>query len=163
MKRSARFPKYFTMNELLKSGLITALFTIVVLVVFVVAYWAFRGFLPGSKVVEQPLPTPNDIDGTTAHFKLYGVKWCPYSAEAKEKMQSFEGIVNQNTYGGKHVVIEFIDCESQKDECSLYKIVAYPTYKLVTSIKMFEYMGPPSTETYRTFLVSALGKEEPIQ
>ncbi len=150
------------MNELLKSALIAGSFTLFVCVVFVVTYWAFRGFLPGSKVVEMPLPAPNDLDGVTAKFKLFFVKWCPYSREALDVMESFKGIVEQHTYGGKHVVLEFINCETNKSECSLFKIDAYPTYKLETSIKMFEYIGPSSIVAYDEFLVSALGKKEPI-
>ncbi len=150
------------MNELLKSGLIAAGFTLFLFLLFIISYWAFRGFLPGSRVVEQPLVAPNDLDGTTSKFKLYHVKWCPYSKEAVEALESFRGEVEQNTFGGKHVVIEFVDCEVHKDECNLYKIDSYPTYKLETSIKMYEYIGPSDIRAYREFLVSALGKEEPI-
>lgn len=150
------------MNELLQSGLIAAAFTIFVCVVFVVTYWAFRGFLPGSKVVEMPLPAPNELDGVTAKFKLFHVTWCPYSKEAFEAMENFRGVAEQHTYGGKHVVLDFIDCDKKKSECSLFKIDAYPTYKLETSIKMFEYIGPPTLVAYDEFLVSALGKKEPI-
>lgn len=162
MNPNARFPRYFTMNELLKSGLIAAAFTLLVCVIFVITYWAFRGFLPGSKVVEMPLPAPNDLDGVTAKFKLFYVGWCPYSKEAFDVMEQLKGVVEQHTYGGKHVKIEFIDCETRKDDCSLYKVDAYPTYKLETSVKMYEYVGPSDLQTYRTFLSSALGKEEPI-
>jgi hypothetical protein len=150
------------MNELVKSGLIAGSFTLFVCILFIVVYWAFRGFLPGSKVVEMPLPAPNDLDGVTAKFKLFYVKWCPYSQEAYEKFESFKSVVEQSTYGSKHVKLEFVDCEAQKDECSLFKIDAYPTYKLETSIKMFEYVGPADIQTYETFLVAALGKKEPI-
>lgn len=162
MNPNARFPRYFTMNELLQSGLIAGGFTLLMCVVFVMTYWAFRGFLPGSKVVEMPLPAPNELDGNTAKFKLFYVSWCPYSSEAFDKFESFKDVVSQFTYGGKHVKLELVDCERNKDDCSLYKIEAYPTYKLETSIKMFEYIGPSDIQTYHTFLTSALGTKEPI-
>ena len=162
MNHNARFPKYFTMNELVSSGLIAASFTLLLCVIFVVVYWAFRGFLPGSKVIEMPLPAPNDLDGVTAKFKLFYVRWCPYSREALDKFEMFKDVVSQFTYGGKHVKLELIDCETHKDDCTLFKIEAYPTYKLETSVKMFEYIGPADIETYQTFLVAALGDKEPI-
>ncbi len=150
------------MNELLQSALIAAAFTLFLCVIFVVTYWAFRGFLPGSKVIELPLPAPNELDGKTATFKLFYVSWCPHSKEAFTLFESFKDIVSQFTYGGKRVKLEFINCETHKDDCSLYKVDAYPTYKLETSIKMFEYIGPADIETYQTFLTSALGTKEPI-
>lgn len=162
MKRNVRFPRYCTMNELLKTALIAGSFTIFVSVVFVVTYWAFRGFLPGSRVVEMPLPAPNALDGKTATFKLFYVRWCPYSREALDKFDSFKDVVSDYTYGGKRVKLELIDCEVHKDDCALYKVDAYPTYKLETSVKMFEYIGPSDIETYQTFLAAALGKKEPI-
>ena len=150
------------MNDLLKSGLLAAGWTFLLFVVFVFVYWAFRGFLPGSRVVEQPLVAPNELDTKTAKFKFFYVNWCPYSKEALEKMKELEGLLSQNTYGGKHVVIEFIDCENRKDDCALYKVDAYPTYKLETNSKMFEYVGPANIQTYITFLKSELGKEVPV-
>jgi hypothetical protein len=147
------------MNELLRTGLVAAGITVALLAVFIVVYWAFRGFLPGSRVVEQPLVAPTDLDGTTAKFKFFYVDWCPYSREAHDKMKDLEGLLTQLSYGGKRVVVEYVNCETHKDDCLLYKVDAYPTYKLETSVKMFEYVGPASTEAYRTFLRSTLGKE----
>jgi hypothetical protein len=149
------------MNDLIKSGLLAAGWTVALFTVFVVVYWAFRGFLPGSRVVEQPLVAPNDLDTKTAKFKLFYVNWCPHSKEALEKITEFEGLLSQFRYGGKRVVIEKIDCETNKDECALYNVDAYPTYKLETNSKMYEYVGPASVQTYVAFLTSALGKETP--
>jgi hypothetical protein len=149
------------MNELVKSGLITAGFTIGIFVVFVVLYWAFRGFLPGSRLVEMPLVAPNELDGKSAKFKLFHTKWCPYSKDAVAHMETFKALIDEkgSTFGGKRVIIELVDCEVKKDDCQLYSVDAYPTYKLETSIKMYEYVGPADHSTYTEFLVKALGKE----
>lgn len=147
-------------SELLRSGLVAAGFTVLLFVGFVILYWAFRGFLPGSRVVEQIPVAPADIDGTTARLRLFYVGWCPYSREALDKVKELEGLLKQTTYGDKRVVVEYVDCETRKDECALYSVEAYPTYKLETSVKMFEYVGPASTTAYRKFLGDALGKEE---
>jgi hypothetical protein len=149
------------MNELLYSGLVSAGFTLAILFAFVVLYWAFRGFLPGSRVVELPLVAPNGMDTNSATFKIFHVKWCPYSREAVEKVKQLQAFIDENgyKYGGKTIKIEYVDCESKKSECSTYSVEAYPTYKLETSAKMYEYLGPPDLSTYRTFFVSALGKE----
>jgi len=145
------------MSEFLSAGLIT----VVLFVIFIVAYWALRGFLPGSRLVELPLVSPNDLDDNTVRFKLFHVSWCPYSKEALSALTSFKGYIEEKrfTYGKKHIEIEFIDCEDKKNECSLYSVDAYPTYKLETNSKMIEYKGPPNSTAYREFLVQAVGKE----
>ena len=147
------------MTELLRSGIMAGGFTLLLCGIFVVVYWMWRGFPPGSRLIELDLPKPNALDGTTAQFKLFYVKWCPYSSDAKEKMKELQNIVKGYTYGGKRVQIEFTDCEVHKDDCHAYNVEAYPTYKLETSLKMYEYLGPASTRAYRTFLADALGKE----
>jgi hypothetical protein len=150
------------MNEFLYSGLVASGFTLALFLTFVITYWAFRGFLPGSRVVEQPLVAPNDLDGQTATFRLFYVNWCPYSKDALVAVKQLEHTISGFTYGKKRILIEYTDCETHRDECALFKADAYPTYKLITSVKMYEYIGPANVRTYRTFLESALGKEEPV-
>lgn len=149
------------MNEILQTGLTAAGFTLLLLLIFVVSYWALRGFMPGSRLVEMPLVSPNDLDDNTVRFKLFHVTWCPYSREAVTSFKSFKGFIEEKgyTYGNKSVEIELIDCEDKKNECSLYSVDAYPTYKLETNNKMIEYKGPPNITAYREFLVKAVGKE----
>jgi hypothetical protein len=149
------------MNDLLYSFLLTSGFTIIVLVVFVILYWGIRGFLPGSRVIELPLVQPNGLDTKSATFKIFHVKWCPYSRDAVDAMKQFQGLIDERgyTYGNKHVEIAFVDCDSKKKDCSLYNVDAYPTYKLETHEKMYEYLGPANITAYRAFLVAALGKE----
>ena len=56
--------------------------------------------------------------------------------------------------------LEEINAESDKGKSALYKIKAYPTFKLETSEKVYEMKGPPSTASFRAFLISALGEEK---
>jgi hypothetical protein len=149
------------MNDLLYSGLVSAGFTLAILFAFVILYWAFRGFLPGSRVVELELVQQNTLGAKAAKFTIFHVKWCPYSKDAVEIMKQFKGLIDEHgyTYGGRRIEIAFVDCDSKKRECSLYKVDAYPTYKLETGEKMYEYIGPADISAYRTFLVAALGKE----
>lgn len=135
--------------------------TVLLLVIFIVTYWALRGFLPGSKLVEMPLVSPNDLDEKTVRFKLFHVKWCPYSKDAVTAFESFRELLKEKKYkyGSKRVDIELIDCEDKPKECETYSVDAYPTYKLETNNKMIEYKGPPNSTAYREFLVQAVGKE----
>lgn len=149
------------MNELLYSALVTGGLTLGILFLFVLVYWAFRGFLPASRVVELALVQPNTLDTKSATFTLFHVKWCPYSRDGVSAMKQLQGLIDEHkyTYGGKRVEIALVDCERKKKACETYSIDAYPTYKLETSEKMYEYIGPNDITTYRTFLAAALGKE----
>lgn len=147
------------MNDLVRSALTAGAFTLFLFVLFVVSYWAFRGFLPGSRVVEQALVAPSSLDENSAKLRLFYVDWCPYSKDALKKVRDLEELLKTLSYGGKRVAIDYVNCEVNKDECALYKVDGYPTYKLEISTKMYEYVGPASLESYRAFLVKALGKE----
>ena len=134
--------------------------TIGFLLVFIVLYWAFRGFLPGSRIVEQELPAPSDVSKTAAKFTLFYVKWCPYSRDA---LEVFKSMNNESLiFGGKTVQMKMVDCEAQPNVARKYDVTAYPTYKLETSLKMYEYLGPPSAKALKVFLATVLGPENVV-
>ena len=55
--------------------------------------------------------------------------------------------------------MEEINAEANKSKSALYKIKAYPTFKLETTQKVFEMKGPITPSTLNTFLETALGKK----
>jgi len=145
--------------ELWKTCLYAGGATLFFLFVFVSFYWAFRGFPPASRVVIQSIPKQSDKKQDEATFYFFYVDWCPYSQEAKPKIESLREFVADYTYGGKFVHVEFVNCEVDKSKCELYKIDAYPAYRLETSQKLYTYEGPANVSVLREFLRSALGAE----
>jgi thiol-disulfide isomerase/thioredoxin len=143
------------MSKILTAGW----FTLVAIVIFVGFFWAFRGFPPGSRLVVAELPTENDLLANEATFMFFYTEWCPYSQDALPKVKSLSETVQGSTYGGKTVTVKLINCENEKSTCRTYGVSAYPTYKLITASKAYEYSGPPRTSTYEQFLVSALGSK----
>jgi len=141
-----------------------ALITIVVLFVGFVAFWAFRGFPIGSRILEMPLSTTLGETGAPfdADFNFYYTTWCPYSADATPAVRSLSTLTAANKYGVATVRVKFIDCETESAKCRVANVQGYPSYSLVTPQKTFEYKGPPRTDTYEHFLVSALGPKKPI-
>lgn len=135
--------------------------TIVLFGVFVALYWAVRGFFPGSRLYEQELPGPNDLDAKTVKFHMFYTNWCPHCKNAKPKWASLEQLMKnqQYTYGGKSVQLNKVNCETDPGQCSRYGADAYPTFKLETNSKLYEYVGPADVQTWRTFLKTALGTE----
>jgi hypothetical protein len=74
-----------------------------------------------------------------------------------------ELLKNRNyTYGGKTVFMEEINADSDKGKTALYKVTAYPTFKLETTEKLYEMQGRPSSAAFRAFLISALGEEKVV-
>jgi thiol-disulfide isomerase/thioredoxin len=149
-------------TEVFSTAGITLLVAVVVFGVFVGLYWGVRGFLPGSRVYEQDLPGPNDLDKNNAVFRMFYVNWCPHCRDAKPKWDSLGQLFKNQvyTYGGKTVTLEKVNCELEKGKCARYKVNAYPTFKVETDQKVYEYVGPADPTVWRTFLGSALGREQ---
>ena len=146
------------------SKILTAVwFTLIAIVIFLGFYWAFRGFPPGSRLVVGELPTENDLHANQATFLFFYTQWCPYSQDAIPRVKSLSDLVGGFTYGGKVVTVNPVNCEAEDKTCSRYGVTAYPTYKLITSSKVYEYSGPPRTSTYEEFIISALGSKEPVK
>ena len=56
-------------------------------------------------------------------------------------------------------MFEDINAEANKGKAALYKIQAYPTFKLETHNKVVELKAVPDPLNFDAFLVSALGKK----
>lgn len=146
-------------KEIFMVGLRAAGYTLVFLIIFVGFYWAFRGFPPGSRVVVEELKEVRSKTGEATFYFFY-TQWCPYSQDAKPKVESLKDYLVDYKYGGKTVHVELINCDVDKKRCEIYKIDAYPSYKLETSSKLYTYDGPAEVSVFKEFLVSALGPEE---
>lgn len=132
-----------------------ALITVVVLFAFATFFWAFRGFLPASRLVEMPTVTGGVSN--EADFNFYYVSWCPYSQDAIPAVQSLNTLVQGNLYGRRKVNVKLINCEIDTAKCRMAGVDAYPTYILSASDKSRHYSGPPKTATFEQFLIEALG------
>lgn len=149
-------------KDFLTTGLRAAGYTLAFLIIFVGFYWAFRGFPPASRVVMRELkevPVQHKSAGEATFYFFY-TGWCPYSQDAKPKVESLRDYVADYTYGGKTIHVELINCDVDKKKCQMYKVDAYPTYKLETSSNLYTYEGPSEVSVFKEFLVSALGPEE---
>ena len=127
-------------------------------------YLLITGVAPGSKLIIEDPPVQNNQDPQQATFMFFYTTWCPHCKKAQQPWSSMKELLkNQKyTYGGKTIFMEEINAENDKGKTALYKIKAYPTFKLETSEKVYEMQGPPSTASFRAFLTSALGEEKII-
>ena len=140
----------------------TIVIPLILIVVVVFGYKMFSGVAPGSKLIVEDPPIQNNQDPNQATFMFFYTTWCPHCKKAQQPWSSMKELLKTRkyTYGGKTIFMEEINAESDKGKTALYKIKAYPTFKLETSEKVYEMKGPPSTASFRAFLISALGEEK---
>lgn len=136
----------------------TLLISVSAFIIIVGAWKMYRGFYPGSRLYEESLPTPNDLDAKTARFIMFYANWCPHSRDVKPKWDSLKKVIDdtKEKFGNRSVSIERVDCEAHQAKCSRYRVDSYPTYKLETNEKVYEYQGAPNVTLWKTFLKAAL-------
>jgi thiol-disulfide isomerase/thioredoxin len=146
------------------SSAITTAITISVLVVLIsiLGYYYATGIWPGAKIIQQRPSLDNTIAPGTAKFMFFYASWCPYCRDAVPVLDSLKQLIrNSNyTYGGHAVTFEDINAYADKGKAALYKIKAYPTFKVETKDQLYEMVGKPTVSNFRAFLISALGAEK---
>jgi thiol-disulfide isomerase/thioredoxin len=136
--------------------------TLVVVVASIVIYYTVWGIMPGASVVSVTAPpTSNGLDGNQAKFIFFYTTWCPWSKKAQAPWASLKEVMKNTpkTYGGKTVIFEEVNAESEEGKAALYGVKAYPTFKLETNDKVYEMLGKPSVAAFRAFLITVLGQE----
>jgi hypothetical protein len=141
-----------------KTFVIATTVTLVVLFAAVGIHWAIRGYPPLSRIMVETQKVTVGIADDKADFYFFYTRWCPHSNDALPVIKSLETILKGRTYGGKSIDVKYVNCESDK-RCSEFQVDSYPCYKLQTSSKTLEYLGPPKVQVLREFLVEALGPE----
>jgi thiol-disulfide isomerase/thioredoxin len=141
-----------------------ALIALVIAVSIIGIYWLVRGYPPGVSTYQMPPLMPNGIDPGQAKFMFFYTPWCPYCKTAQPTWASLKETLKNtpSTYGGHTVVFEEINCDSDKGKSALYKIEAYPTFKLETDNKLYNFKGKPSVDGLDKFLIQVLGQKKPV-
>jgi len=146
----------------MSSVLTAAIVATLVVLIFILGFYSYTGIWPGAKIIQQR-PTPdNTIEPGKAKFMFFFASWCPHCRDAEPAVASFKQLVqNSNfTYGGNTIAFEEINAYADKGKAALYKIKAYPTFKVETKDALYEMTGAPTVSNFRAFLVSALGAEK---
>lgn len=131
-----------------------------VVVVFVLFFRREKGFYPGSKlIIEDPPMAHNGLEAGQARFMFFYTTWCPWCKKAQAPWRSFKQQVKNGDflYGDYKVQFEEINGEADKGKNALYKVNAYPTFKVETIDKVITFKGVPDPLTFDAFLIAALG------
>ena len=147
------------MNEYLQTFLIV----LVTCILIVVGWKYWKGYYPGSSyIVEEPPITRNGLDEGQAKFMFFYTPWCPHCKTSHPVWSSLKETLKNTpaTYGGHTVLFEEINCDADKGKSALYKIEGYPTFKLETDSKLYDFKGKPSVTALDAFLVQVLGQKK---
>ena len=147
------------MSELL----ISLLVVLIMSVGFVLIYKWRSGIFPASKIIITDPPIEhNGLEPTQAKFMFFYTSWCPHCKTAHSPWNTFKQQLKNNkaTYGGNTVLFEEINAEVDVGKTALYKIKAYPTFKVETTKKVIEMKGVPDPLVFDQFLISALGPKK---
>jgi thiol-disulfide isomerase/thioredoxin len=150
--------------DLLSSVGIPFIVALVVVIGFIAIYYLVTGLLPGSRLIESTPPVENDMDDNSAKFMFFYTPWCPWCKKAQQPWASMKELLKNShySYGGKKVFMQEVNCDSDKGKAALYKITAYPTFKVETKMKVFEMTGNPTVSNFRRFLKEVLGPEKAV-
>jgi thiol-disulfide isomerase/thioredoxin len=110
----------------------------------------------------MPPLTQNGIDPGQAKFMFFYTPWCPHCKTAQPVWASLKETLKNtpSTFGGHTVIFEEINCDSDKGKSALYKIEGYPTFKLETDSKLYDFKGRPSVAGLENFLTQVLGQKK---
>jgi thiol-disulfide isomerase/thioredoxin len=147
------------MSEILLSLLIVLVFFTSVVFIY---KWT-TGIYPASKMIITPPPiTHSGLEPQQAKFMFFFTTWCPHCKNAEPAWKSFQQQLKTRpaTYGGYTIQFEDINAESNVGKTSLYKVDAYPTFKVETTKRVVEMKGVPDVLIFDAFLVAALGPKK---
>lgn len=139
--------------------LISLLASAVLITIVIFAYRGIKGYYPGSKlIVQEPPSSTETVDDTHAKFLFFYTNWCGWSKKAMPIWSSFRQQLKNSPkqYNGKTILFEEVNCEDNKGKCAVYTVEGYPTFKLQTADKVYEFVGSPSSSAFEAFFNSAL-------
>jgi len=148
--------------ELLSTVGIPFAIALAVVVGFVGIYYLITGIMPGSRTIITSPPIENAVDENSAKFMFFYTPWCPWCKKAQQPWASMKELLKNSkySYGSKTVSLEEVNCDGDKGKAALYKITGYPTFKVETNMKVFEFSGQPTVKNFRAFLTEVLGPEK---
>ena len=141
------------MSSTMKIAITAAAITITVLG----AMYLLNGSPPGARVMQIGGESYGDDNPKLMFFYT---TWCPHCHKAQPIWRSLKQV--KRTYGGQKIDFEEIDCDADKGKAAMYDIKGYPTFKLETSNKVYQFQGRPDVASLRAFLTSALGEEKTL-
>ncbi len=92
------------------------LMSVLVVLIIVVSFYSYRTITGNVIKVGEYDEFAKYL--TEQGVKMYGTEWCPHCKNQK------------NLFGSSFQYIDYIDCDKNRNECSITGITGYPTWKI---------------------------------
>jgi thiol-disulfide isomerase/thioredoxin len=93
----------------------------------------------------------NTKDENTTTLYFFYTNWCPKCKIAETEWNAFKTDTG-GVFNGINIIFKEIDCDIETDLADTFKIVGYPTIKLVYKDKIYEYDAKTDKELLAIFL-----------
>ena len=96
--------------------------------------------------------TNEGFEGDRPVLYLFYVDWCPHCKTAKPKVNELKKELNNKKINKKHVDVELVNCEENKELAKQFNVRAYPTVYLVVGEEKVEFNKAVTKENLKEFL-----------
>ena len=102
--------------------------------------------------------TPVAIEGFTdkAELMFFYTDWCPHCKTAKPVWESLKTTYETQKIGNKTIVFTEVNCTEDKPEVEAlmdkFKVEGYPTFKLISQDKVYDFDAKPTEESLVSFM-----------
>ena len=113
-------------------------------------------------IIQPFLKKPEHFDdGKDATFYFFYTTWCGYSKKAWPHWNEFKRLMETRkvSYGGKNVKLVAVDAEEHEKMAKQFDVKGYPSFRLQSQGRTYEFEGAPSVDKFRDFLKKTLGYE----
>lgn len=124
--------------------------------VLLVLAFAILAFLV-YRFTKSKVPPKQKVEENTANLYFFYTNWCGFSKKAMPEWEALEKDIGY--FGKTRVKAIRIDCETDKETCSLYGVNAYPTVVLETKDGLTDFNKRVTHSNLVGFLTNSLGKE----
>jgi len=95
-----------------------------------------------------------------ANLYFFYTDWCGWSKKAMPEWEKLEAKLRETpVFGTTTVKPVRVNADKDRATTELYDVEAYPTIKLESSSRLYEYSGIPTTEGLLKFLRESFGQE----
>ena len=141
------FISVFEKNNILIVVLITIF--LVIGIIFYKKYISPQLYKNYANNKEFVSTTTTEENTTTLYF--FYTNWCPKCKIAQTEWNAFKNDT-QGVFNGVNITFKEVDCDVETDIADKFKIVGYPTIKLVYKDKIYEYDAKTDRELLAIFL-----------
>jgi len=157
-------PTFIFINDLIRRQYVIYLFVVILFIILSYLYFKYKiqpklnnKYIANKEFTDDQNSSNND----PANLYLFYTNWCPHCKNAWDPTDKIKRPWNQlkdelkkmkNRVNGKEIIVVEVDCEEDKNLAEEYKVEGYPTIKLQSDNKIYNYDAKPDKDQLIDFL-----------